>query len=129
MFFFFFHNALKTRILQEIFLQFSIFKFSFSRCENRNYFGVKEEPSRILSDVLIVHVGTNNLLENIILLNNLRKIHQICLELSPETKLVFSNIIIRKDKYNLDNIIITKDKYNLDKHRKDVNAQMKNFCQ
>ena len=36
--------------------------------------------------------------------------------ISPETKLVFSNIIIRKDKNNLV------------KHRKDVNARKKNSC-
>ena len=68
------------------------------------------------SDMLIVHAGINDLSENINPLNNLKNIHRKCLELSPETKLVFSNIIIRKDKNNLD------------KHRKDANAQMKNFC-
>ena len=67
-------------------------------------------------DVLILHAGTNDLPKNINRLNNLRKVHRKYLELSPETKLVFSNIIIRKDKPNLD------------KHRKDVNARMKNFC-
>ena len=67
-------------------------------------------------DVLILYAGANDLPKNINLLNNLRKVHRKCLELSPETKLVFSNIIIRKDKPNLD------------KHRKNVNARMKNFC-
>ena len=68
-------------------------------------------------DVLIVHAGTNNLPKNINPLNNLRKVHRKYLELSPETKLVFSNVIIRKDKTNLD------------KHGKDVNAQIKILCQ
>ena len=67
-------------------------------------------------DILIVHASTYDLQKNINPLNNLRKVHWKCLGLSPETKLVFSNIIIRKDKNNLD------------KHRKDVNARMKNFC-
>ena len=67
-------------------------------------------------DILIVHAGTSDLQKNINPLNNLRKVHWKCLDLSPETKLVFSNIIIRKDKNNLD------------KHRKNVNARMKNFC-
>ena len=49
-------------------------------------------------------------------LNNLRKVHKKCLELSPKIKLVFSNTIIRKYKNNLD------------KHQKDVNARMKIFC-
>ena len=68
-------------------------------------------------DMLIVRGGTNDLPANINPLNNLRKVHRKCLELSPETKLLFSNIIINR-----------KDKNNLDKHRKDVNARMKNFC-
>ena len=67
-------------------------------------------------DMLIVHSVPNNLLKNINLLTNCRRVHRKCLELSPETKLVFSKIIIRKDKNNLG------------KHRKDVNARMKNFC-
>ena len=60
-------------------------------------------------DVLIVHAGTNDLPKNISPLNNLRKAHRKCPELSLETKLI-------------------KDKNKLDKHRKDVNARMKNFC-
>ena len=60
--------------------------------------------------------AVNDLPKNINPLNSLRKVHRKCLELSPGTKLVFSNTIIRKDKNNLD------------KHRKDANAQMKNFC-
>ena len=67
-------------------------------------------------DVLILHAGTNHLPKNLNPLNNLRKVHWKCLQLSPESKLVFSNIIIRKDKPNLD------------KHRKGANARMKNFC-
>ena len=35
----------------------------------------------------------------------------------PDNKLVFPNVVIRKDKNNLD------------KHRKDVNAPMRNFCE
>ena len=67
-------------------------------------------------DMLIVHADTNDSPKNINPLNNLRNVHRKCLELSPELKLVFSNIIIRKDKTNID------------KHRKDLNARMKNFC-
>ena len=64
----------------------------------------------------MVHAGTNDLPKNINPIYSLRKVHLKCLESSPETKLVFSNLIIRKDKTNLD------------KHQKDVNAGMKNFC-
>ena len=49
-------------------------------------------------DVLIVHAGTNDLPKNINPLNYLRNIHWKYLELSPGTKLVFSVIIIRRDK-------------------------------
>ena len=45
------------------------------------------------ADMLIVHSGTNNLPKNINPLNNLRKVYWKYLKLSPETKLVFSNII------------------------------------
>ena len=72
-----------------------------------NYFIDQQLESKL--DMLIVHAGTNNLF------SKLRKIDRKCLEVSPETKFVFSNIIIRKQKTNLD------------KHRKDVNAQMKKF--
>ena len=61
-----------------------------------------ENPLESKPDVLILHAGTNDIPKNINPLNNLRKVHRKCLELSPETKLVFSNIIIRKDKPNLD---------------------------
>ena len=52
--------------------------------------------------MLIVHEGTNDLPNNLNPLDNLRKVSRSeMLELSPETKLVFSAIIIRKDKTNL----------------------------
>ena len=68
-------------------------------------------------DKLIERAGTNDLPKNINPLNNLIKVHRKSLELSPEAKLVSSNIIIRKNKLNLV------------KHWKDMNAQMKNFCE
>ena len=61
-----------------------------------NYFIDQQLESKL--DMLIVHAGTNNLF------SKLRKIDRKCLELSPETKFVFSNIIIRKQKTNLDNL-------------------------
>ena len=52
--------------------------------------------------MLIVHEGSNDLPNNLNPLDNLRKVSRSeMLELSPETKLVFSDIIIRKDKTNL----------------------------
>ena len=66
-------------------------------------------------DLLIVHAGTYDLPKNINLLNNLRKVHRKCLKLSPETKLVFSIIVIRNDKNNLD------------KHRQEKFLQAKRY--
>ena len=53
---------------------------------------------------------TSDLTKNLKSLINLRKIHQKFLQFLPETKLVFCDTIIRKDKNNLD------------KHWEDVNA-------
>ena len=66
--------------------------------------------------MLIIHAGINDLPKNINPLNNLKKVHRKCLELSPGTKLVFSSLIIRKDKAKLG------------KHGNGVNARMTNFC-
>ena len=62
--------------------------------------------------MLILHAGTNDLPKNIDPLNSLRKKHRKCLELSPETKLVLSNIIIRKGKPSIGLI----DNCNLKEH-------------
>ena len=47
----------------------------------------------------------------------MRKILKKCTELFPKIRLAFSNVIVRKDKVNLERI------------RKDINSRMKNFCQ
>ena len=53
-------------------------------------------------DLIIIYAGTNDLATKINPLNNLRKILKKCNELSPKTKLAFSNVIVRKDKVNLE---------------------------
>ena len=50
-------------------------------------------------------------------MNNLRKVLKKCNELSPKTKLDFSNAIVRKVKVNLEKVC------------KDINSRMKNYCQ
>ena len=65
---------------------------------------------------LIVHVGTNNLTNDINMLSNVKKIVNKTNKTSPNTVLTSSNIIFRKDKRNLE------------KTRADTNSQLKNFC-
>ena len=68
-------------------------------------------------DFIIIHAGTNDLATIINPLNNLRKILKKCTELFSKIRLAFSNVIVRKDKVNLERI------------RKDIHSRMKNFCQ
>ena len=65
---------------------------------------------------LIVHVGTNDLISDISLLSNVKKIVNKTNKTFPDTVLTFSNIIFRKDKKNLE------------KARADTNSRLKNFC-
>ena len=65
---------------------------------------------------LIVHVGTNDLTNDINLLSNVKKIVNKTNKTFPDTVLTFSNIIFRKDKKNLK------------KTRADTNSWLKNFC-
>ena len=65
---------------------------------------------------LTVHVGTNDLINDINLLNNIKKIVTKTRQKSLNTLLIFSNIIIRKDKRNLERL------------RADTNSKLKNYC-
>ena len=65
---------------------------------------------------LIVHVGTNDLTNDINLLSNVKKIVNKTNNTSPNTVLTFSNIIFQKDKKNLE------------KTREDTNFRLKNLC-
>ena len=68
-----------------------------AQCKSKNFAGITTETiSEILEnllkskpDLLIVNVSTNDFPKDINLLNDSRKIHQKCLELPTETKLVF----------------------------------------
>ena len=51
---------------------------------------------------LIVHVGTNDLTNDVNLLNKVKKIVNKTKKESPNTTTSFSNIITRKDRNNLD---------------------------
>ena len=65
---------------------------------------------------IIVHVGTNDLTNDVNLLNNVKKIVNKTKKKSPNTKLCFSDTIIRTDKKTLE------------KPRVDTDARLKNFC-
>ena len=72
---------------------------------------IKEKP-----DDLIVRVGTDDITNNVNLLTNVKKIvNKVSKEL-PLTSMVFSSIINRKDKTNVQ------------KTFPDTNARLKNFC-
>ena len=71
---------------------------------------VSEKP-----DCIIVHAGTNNITEGINTLNCVKKIVKKVNQTSPNTKVVFSSLITRKYK---------KD---LDKKVQDFNNRLKNY--
>ena len=72
---------------------------------------VKSKP-----DCLIVHAGTNDLANGTNLLNQVKKIVKQVKKVSQNTKIVFSSIIIRKDRKNID------------KKVSQVNSYLKNYC-
>ena len=57
-------------------------------------------------DDLIVHVGTNDIANDVNLLNNVKKIFRKVSKDSPSTQLAFSSKIVRKDKKNLEKSVI-----------------------
>ena len=74
-----------------------------------------EDTLKTHPDNLIVYVGTNYLTKNINTLRSVKKLWGKPKRISPDTKMVFSNIIYRKDRLNTD------------KQRIDTNARLKNF--
>ena len=75
-----------------------------------------DETLKSKSDCLIVHVGTNDLTNGINLLNQAKKIVKQVKKASQNTKIVFSSIITRKDRKNID------------KKVSEVNSYLKNYC-
>ena len=73
-----------------------------------------KENSKI--NTLIVHARTNDLTNNINTLRSVKKICEKTKKISPNTKIVFSSIIFRKDR-----------RY-IEKQRNDVSTRLKNFC-
>ena len=87
-----------------------------------NYLGatsneIVKEFDDILEDQpqsLIVHIGANDLTNDVNHLNNVKKI--VNKSKKKNVKIAFSNIIIRKDRRNLE------------KSRADTNTRLKNYC-
>ena len=71
---------------------------------------VAEKP-----DCIIIHAGTNDIINGINSLNSVKKFVKKVKQTSPNTKVVFSSLITRKD---------TKD---LGKEVQDVNNRLKNY--
>ena len=69
-----------------------------------------------LDTVHIVHVGTSDLTKGKNVLNSVKKFIKSVKRFSPKTKSVFSSLIVRKDKKNIDKEVL------------DTNARQRNLC-
>ena len=78
--------------------------------------GKIDDLLKVKPDCLLVHVGTNDLTNNVNLLNSVKKMVNKVKNSSPNTKLVFSSVILRKDK---------KD---ISKKVDETNQRLKNDC-
>ena len=72
-----------------------------------------EDTLKTHPDTLIVHARTNDLTKNINTLRSVKKLCEKAKRIPPDTKIVFSNVIYRKDRRNTD------------KQRIDTNARLK----
>ena len=72
---------------------------------------IKDKP-----DDLVIHIGTNDLTNNVKLLNNVKKILKKVSANAFSTNLAFSSMTVRKDKRNIEKSIA------------DTNARLKNSC-
>ena len=68
-------------------------------------------------DCIIIHVGKNEITNDINSSNSVKKIVKNVNKSSPNTKLIFSSILLRKDK-----------KY-ISKKVTDIKTRLKNYCQ
>ena len=75
-----------------------------------------EELVKCKPSSLIVHAGTNDLTKEKNVLNNVKKIVKEVKRISPNTKIAFSSITIRKDKKGIDKNVIK------------TNARLENYC-
>ena len=64
----------------------------------------------------MVHAGTNDLTKGKNVLHNIKKIVEVVRRISPNTKIAFSSITIRKDKKGIDKNVV------------ETNARLKYYC-
>ena len=83
-------------------------KESFNTTYNKTTGGASEkildEMENLLADkpdYIIIHAGTNDITSGISSLNSVEKIVKNVRKSSPNTELVFSNILLRKDKKDI----------------------------
>ena len=72
---------------------------------------LKSKPNDI-----VIHVGTNGIINRVNLLNSVKKLVKQVLDISPRTTVAFSSIIVRKDKKHIE------------KPLADTNNLLKNYC-
>ena len=89
---------------------------NFPGARSKNIFGKIDDVLNPKPESLIVHVGTNDLTNEVTLPYNIIKFVNKTKQKSPNTVLSFSNIIIRKDKKNLEKLL------------GDTNSRLKNYC-
>ena len=75
-----------------------------------------DEIMKCKPDCIVIHAGTNDLINGINLLNQTKKIVKQVKKLSEKTKIAFSGIVIRKDRKNIDKKVL------------EVNSHLKNYC-
>ena len=75
-----------------------------------------DDSLKVKADCLLIHVETNGLTNNMNLLNSFKKMIKKVKNSSPNTNLVFSSVILRKDK---------KD---ISKKVGETNQRLKNYC-
>ena len=67
-------------------------------------------------DFIIVHAGTNDITKRINSSNSVKKVVKKVKQTSPNTKVVFSSLIMGKDKKDLDKKVL------------DINNRLKKYC-
>ena len=67
-------------------------------------------------DDIVIRVGTNDMTNEVNLLNSVKKNAKQVSDISPKTTIVFSSIIVRKDKKHIE------------KPQKDTKTRLKNYC-
>ena len=68
-------------------------------------------------DCIIIHIGTNDITNGINSLNSVKEIVKNVKKCSPNTKVVFSSMLPRKDKKEISKKVA------------DINSNLKNYCQ